>query len=85
MNEPIKKSKSKSSTRSDKSDEGSKQLVDLLNEQESMRSINLKRDFFTENIRLQNLSLFSTLKKQWDKIDAKPCQICKQNKKETLW
>ena len=44
-----------------------------------------QNDLFSENIRLQNMSIFTSLKKKVEEIDSKNCQICKKHQKEILW
>ena len=45
----------------------------------------IKSNFNSENINLQNLSIFKSLKKNSEQIDSKKCESCKKNVKEILW
>ena len=67
------------------SDEESKAIIRTLDEEESIRSLNLETNFMSENIRLQNMSIFTSLKKQTETLDGKLCQSCKKREKETAW
>lgn len=60
-------------------------IVDQIEEEQSFRNTKNQTDLVSENVRLQNLSIFTTLKKNVEELDSKNCQICKKNHKEILW
>lgn len=60
-------------------------LASTIGEEQSFRIQKIQTDIYSENVRLQNLSIFSGLKKVTEDIDSKLCQICKKGRKEIIW
>lgn len=60
-------------------------IVERIAEEQSIRNQRIQSDFISESVRLQNLSIFSGLKKTTEELDGKLCLICKKNQKEILW
>lgn len=66
-------------------DETLNTLNEHIEEEESYRNNRISTDLLSEYVRLQNLSIFVSLKKTAEEIDSKSCRICQKNRKEILW
>ena len=60
-------------------------IANTIDSETVFRNQKIQSEINSEFVRLQNLNIFYSLKKNSEDIDAKPCQICKKNRKEILW